>query len=357
MLKQCTKLIQRCTISPSIKRCGHSYLSLSCQRRQHSTSSRINLIENDQIIELVWQSNKANFLNVASLNELLSMLDEIDHPNNKSKYDEKPIILTTDSNTIFSSGMDLNAYLNFANSNDSISNPNEANPSSLSAHADTGTSEMVEIYSAFETVLHRLCFLNHRTVAEIKGHAMAGGFFIGLACDARIGWYNYNYHHYNGGSTGHVTKDIDHASININKGKIGVNVIDIGATLPSLPYLLIQHKLGTNINWQMIISQPSKMYSHQYAFDKLGYLNRLAMADNNDDFVQEIRKVTIEEALRVKKDSMNAYLSVKQYQLRQLKETYNEEKESAFKEFIRVLKTPQAKRRAKDVVKRLQSRK
>ena len=290
------------------------------------SKSRINLIENDAIIELTWQSNKANFLNNESMSELTSMLDEIEHPNNKSKYYQKPIILTTDSNKIFSAGMDLNTILKYVTDKNATTQEIE--------------TKIIELFNNFEKLMYRLMILNHRTVGEIKGHAIAGGFFAGLTCDSRIGWDNINYDDSNESNSMNT----------VNTSKIGINEIDIGVPFPSLPYLLVEQRLSNNINWQIMLSEANQMYSVKDGYEKLGYFNKLSNGIN------EIRKDTIKEALRVKKDSMNAYLSVKQYQLNTLIKKYENEKVEAMNEFARVLQTKESKQRLNQIVEQLNSK-
>lgn len=259
----------------------------------------IELIENDQLILITWQANAGNFLNEESLTEFHQMLDEIEDPSNENKYYQKPIILkSSDSSPIFSAGMDLKVALK-ASKND---------PKLIKS-----------IFGQVDRLFMRLCCLNHRTIAQIDGHAIAGGFFIGLACDTRIG-------------------------LNNPKIKIGITEIAVGIPFPSFCYMLMNTKLSNQVNWDLLIATPNKLHTPENAFRKLGYLNGIC------DSKQELKKQCIKEALRIDKNSMNAYLYVKKYQLAPVVKQWQQEKDKILKEFVTFVQSPQAQKRLQTMI-------
>ena len=121
-----------------------------------NTPYTIELINDNKTILTTLNSNAANFLNSKALDDLNGALDTID---NDSTMKYKPIIFTSpEDSKCFSAGMDLKA-----------------------ASQMKDISESKEFFGRFEETLARIATLQHRTIAKIHGHAVAAGFFLGLA--------------------------------------------------------------------------------------------------------------------------------------------------------------------------------
>ena len=156
----------------------------------------LELISQNRIILAIINLNSANILNMQSLKELNCMLDEIESPSNRALYYQKPIVFTSPLNSkCFCAGMDLRAVLN----------------------ANTASS-FKSLFDYFEETVYRLTTLQHRTIAMIHGHTIAGGFFVSMACDLRCG-------------------------LNDKNIKIGITEIDVGIPFQALSNLLIQTRL------------------------------------------------------------------------------------------------------------------
>merc|ERR1712062_175167 len=115
----------------------------------------------------------------------------------------------------------------------------------------------------------------------IHGHAIAGGFFVGLCCDVRCG-------------------------LNDDKIGIGITEIDVGIPFPSLMYRLIQTRLSQQFAFKLLLSQSSKLFTPKQMFDE-GYFTEIASEK------EELMNLCLNEANRIHPDSMEAYLSVKEY--------------------------------------------
>ena len=261
---------------------------------------KIELIENEQIILVTWLSNPANSLNLESISELNNILDEIDYITNADKYHNKPVIFQTPpSSPIFSAGADLKL----------------AAKSVLSKDYDS----MVETFDQLDRLLIRLCCFNHRTIAKIDGHTIAGGFFVALACDVRIG-------------------------LNDPKIKIGYTEIEVGLPLISSTFKLVEKKLPNDIGWELTIGKPNQLYSPQDAYNKLKFLDGLC---NDKD---ELDKKCILEALRIHPDSMNAYLNVKQNLLKQMQIDWKNDRDEILSQTKEFVKSPETARRFKAMI-------
>ena len=155
----------------------------------------------------------------------------------------------------------------------------------------------------------------------IHGHTIAGGFFVGLACDVRCG-------------------------LNDSNLKIGITEIDVGVTFQSLTYLLIKTRMP-GFARRILIEEPNRLYSPMEALSA-GYLLDVA-----EDY-QGLMDLSIRKALRVHPDSMDAYLSLKNYMFEQdIGKTWNEQWENALEEVVRVRNTAPSQRRMEAVIESL----
>jgi enoyl-CoA hydratase/carnithine racemase len=120
---------------------------------------KIEEVEGTDVLIITINSNKSNCINYEFLKDLHNCFDILD-----SKYPHRPIILTSASETIFSSGMDLKIV-----------------------GAARTKEESKKIFIEFEKGLGRVLVSQRRTIGMVNGSALAGGFFLALACDYRIG--------------------------------------------------------------------------------------------------------------------------------------------------------------------------
>ncbi|ETO28727.1 Enoyl-CoA hydratase/isomerase [Reticulomyxa filosa] len=255
---------------------------------------KVELIENNQVILVTMNSNAGNFLNEESLGDFQAMMKEVGHPSNQSKYGRKPLILVSGKENIFSAGMDLNRVL-------------EAN--------DRKTTK--QLFTKFSETMERWVSLPRKTVTVIDGHAIAGGFFIGLGSDVRIG---------------------------LNKDSI-----KIGIPFPAIAYFMFNHKLSPEANWELLLQ--GKLYNPKQMLDKFQYFD--CLRDSRAECLQR----AIEEALNIKPNCMEAYLSVKQYLCRNLIFDSNFTNLGHMSEFTRVRCSETSMQRMQEVVKEFGSNK
>ena len=253
----------------------------------------LQLISQNKVILATIQSNSANILNESSLQEWNDLMDEIESPSNKALYFQKPIIFTSGSNIkSFSAGMDIKSILK----------------------ANTKSS-FIKLFDLLENTIKRIMTLQHRTIALLDGHTIAGGFFLALACDVRCG-------------------------LNNDKIKIGITEIDVGIPFQSLTQLLIQTRIPIIAN-KILISQPNKLMKPKEAY-KYGFITELV--DDRD----VLFKLCVKEAIRIHPDSMNAYLSVKNYLFEKtVNKVWIKEHGDATNEVARVALTESSQRRLK----------
>ena len=274
-------------------------------RRYHNAvvPYQIDLISEKRIILTTFNSNPANYLNHQSLQDWNNLLDEIESPSNKAIYHRKPIIFTSpDESKHFGSGMDLK---------------------SITKMTDPDANK--QLFGHFEEIIKRLMLLQHRTIAMIHGHAIGGGFMFGLACDIRCG-------------------------LSTNDIVLGVNAIDVGLCYPSIVYLMLLQRIPNYAN-KILTGMPNQLFDAEQAI-KYGYL--VDTAENKDKLIE----LCINEALRIDNDSMDAYLSMKNYLFeRCIQSKWNYDREDIMNEFIRVRNTPHTQRRLEYMVKKLDERK
>ncbi|ETO27584.1 hypothetical protein RFI_09548 [Reticulomyxa filosa] len=258
---------------------------------------KIELIENSSIILVKMNSNPGNFLNLHSLQDFGAMMDEVCDPKNEHKYGKyKPIILVSDSKQkIFSAGMDLQ---------------------SVSASDEKSTSAL---FTLFSNTMCRWLAIPRKTIAIIDGHAIAGGFFIGLGSDVRVG-------------------------LNNDQIKIGVNEIHC-----VLGYVSFKHKLSPTSNWKLLLQ--GQFHTPKEMFEKFQYLDYLCNTR------EECMKRAIEEALSVKVNCMEAYLSVKNYLSREILDHANQIESDVMKEFSRVRCCEMSKQRLQEIGAEMNSNK
>merc|ERR1712130_1097415 len=103
-------------------------------------------------------------------------------------------------------------------------------------------------------------------------------------------------------------------------------------------YRLIQTRLSQEFAFKLLLSQPSKLFTPKQMYDD-GYLTEIA--SNKEDLMN----LCLIEANRIHPDSMEAYLSVKEYLWQKnIKSQWNEEKEECMNEFARVRSTDDCQR-------------
>eukprot|EP01084_Bolivina_argentea_P207918 354652_1 len=260
----------------------------------------IELINDGKVVLATMNSNVANFFNEKSFQDWTNMLDEIE---NTQIYNRKPIIFTSpEDSKCFSAGMDLKTV---------------AKTSDIE-----GTKQL---FGQFEDTCARIATLQNRTIAKIHGHAIAGGFFIGLACDVRCG--------------------LDNDNIGI-----GITEIEVGVSFPSLMYLLILNRIP-QLAWKILVSQPSKLFTPKQAY-KEGYFTEIA-SDKH-----ALMDLCINEANRVHSDSMEAYLSVKNYLWNtNIAKQWNDEKDECMNMFAKVRNSDDCQRRMEAMLNKLNSKK
>lgn len=152
------------------------------------------------------------------------------------------------------------------------------------------------------------------------------GFFVGLCCDVRCG-------------------------LNDDKIGIGITEIDVGIPFPSLMYRLIQTRLSQQFAFKIFMSQPSKLFTPKQMYDQ-GYFTEIA-SDK-----EKLMQLCLNEANRIHPDSMEAYLSVKEYLWQKnVSSQWHEEKEECMNEFARVRSTEDCQRRMDGMLNRLKSKK
>ena len=263
----------------------------------------IELIDNGKVILATMSSNAANFFNEKSLSDWNSLLDEIEDNANKDKYSRKPVIFTSpEDSKCFSAGMDLKA---------------------VSKIPDIASTR--HLFGQFEDLMARISTLQRRTVAKIHGHSIAGGFFLGLACDVRCG-------------------------LDDDKIGIGITEIEVGIPFPSLMYLMILNRIP-GFSFKVLVSQPNKLFTPKEAYNE-GYFTNIAPNK------QDLMKMCIDEANRVHPDSMEAYLSVKDYLwTTNIAKQWQNEKEKCMDEFARIRNTEQCQNRMNAMLEKISSSK
>ena len=281
---------------------------IRCNAVQHvmqmSTSSgsafSIETVNDNKTILATLNSNPANFLNAKALDDLNGALDHIaDNPMLK----HKPIIFTSpEESKCFSAGMDLKAVAQM-----------------------TEMSETKELFGKFEETMARIATLRHRTIAKIHGHAVAAGFFLGLACDVRCGL------------------DDDNIMISLPE-------MEMGMTFPSLCYRMILSRIPHAAH-EILLSKPGKHFTPKQAYDDRYFTNLAATKE-------ELMQKCIEEADRVHPDSMKAYLSVKDYLWRStVEDTWNREREQCLQEFAEHRHSAESHRLVANKLEQMKSKK
>eukprot|EP01084_Bolivina_argentea_P174068 301520_1 len=226
----------------------------------------IELVANKRVILVTMAANYGNFTNKKSLNEWIDCITEIESVQNQHLYANKPVIFTSKlSSNIFCGGADLKSSPN------EYSKPNEG-------------------IEHINYVMRRICTMQRRTVAKIHGHAIGGGFFIGLACDVRFG-------------------------LNDDKIILSIPEVDVGFPYASFSYLLVQSKMP-NFAWKLFVNNVNYKYTPQEAL-KEGYFQQIC---NTKD---ELLKVCVDSALQVHPDTFECYLSVKNYFLQRILKQWN----------------------------------
>ena len=125
--------------------------------------------------------------------------------------------------------------------------------------------------------------------------------------------------------------------LNNNNIKIGITEIGVGVPYPSLMYLLIKTRIPL-FKHKILISQPNKLFTPNEAY-KYGYFTDIV------DTKDKLMELCMNEANRVHPDSINAYLSVKNYLWQnEIYKIWINEKDGVMDEFARVWNTEYSKR-------------
>lgn len=227
-------------------------------------------IENkSNVIIVTMNSNKTNCINYPFIKDANETLDIIE-----KDYPFKPLILTSHSDSNFSSGMDLKEVFK-ANTKE----------------------KLFALFQAFSDLITRIFTLRRRTIAAINGNAIAGGLFIALVCDYKI-------------------------SIQETNFKFGLTEINVGLTFPQSLALLKLRVTEKNC-WNIALN--GQLYSTLEAKD-LGLIDEVVPKEK---FMEKC----IQEATRIRPEAMEAYSYVKLALLEGVLEQLVKEKDKRLEEF------------------------
>jgi enoyl-CoA hydratase len=247
----------------------------------------------NELVSMVWKvedlggvclvtmkSNKTNCINYKFIqdgNETLDLLT--------SKYPSTPIILTSATDSIFSSGMDL-----------------------MEVFKANTPEKFKSLFIAFGGFLQRLMTFPTRTIGAINGSALAGGLVLALACDYRVAVKDTNF-------------------------KFGLNEVAIGLSFP-VSLEMINFKIGTRNTWDVALG--ARMYSTNQA-KQVHFVNELT---TKEDFM----KRCVEEARLIRPDAMLAYSTTKSALLEGVIEQTSKENERRLDECVQVKNSPGTKK-------------
>eukprot|EP01080_Neovahlkampfia_damariscottae_P003961 gene3961-7217_t len=234
---------------------------------------KIEEVEGTPALIVTINSNKSNCVNFKFLQDLHECFDILD-----SKYPQRPIILTSESSSIFSSGMDLKIV-----------------------GAARTKEESKKIFIEFEKGMSRILTSQRRTIGMINGSALAGGFFLALACDYRVGMTN-------------------------DKFKYGANEVVLGIPFPtSLEVLKL--RISPKNAWNCVLG--GKIYNSKEALE-LGVFDELATSK------EDLMELCVKQATVIPMDAMEAYCSIKNSLLDRVMKITVEESPKMLDEFARV---------------------
>lgn len=225
--------------------------------------------EKNNVVIVTMNSNKTNCLNYPFIKDAHECLDILE-----KDYPSKPMVLTSHSETNFSSGMDLKEVF-------------KAN-----------TKEKLRaLFQAFTDLLMRVVTLKRRTVAAVNGNAMAAGLFLALGCDYKV-------------------------SIKGSDFKFGLTEINVGLTFPSSLALLKLRVTEKNC-WNVALN--GKILKTPEAHE-IGLIDELVPKE-------QLLEKCIQEASRIRPEAMEAYVYVKLALLEGVIEQTEKEKEKRMSEF------------------------
>jgi enoyl-CoA hydratase/carnithine racemase len=272
---------------------------------------KVEPIADGKAVLVSMNSNKMNFCSPQLLDDWAEVMDKLDSDAIDGVKKYTPVILTSDPSKCraFSAGLDLKY---------------------MTTQDEAGVARYV---ARFDKLLLRWAALNRRTIALINGHAIAGGFFIGVACDYRVG-------------------------ADIGKWQYVANECKNGMALASGMCTLMKVKFDVPSLRDIFFD--STVYSPRSATESLGYFDILVAEDldNPQKMLAHMLDSALEIATRLPYDCGAAYAALKRQLLTEDIERLQETiRESCLKLVSETRNSKESQARAYAMMKELMGRK
>lgn len=209
------------------------------------------LTPKNNFVIVTMNSNKVNKLNPEFFQDFHKAFDELDQ-----NYPRQPIILISQSQKVFSAGIDFDY--------------------SFSLFQTQDQKKIWEWFQQFNTMILRLFNAERMTVAAINGHVYAGGLILALCCDFRVGLQG--------------------------NSRYSLNEVPIGIPMPSVYTEIIRHRLGNHYANESILL--GSVYSAKEALDK-HFIQHLAHS------MEDLHTTCAELAQKIHPDAWPAYIQSK----------------------------------------------
>ncbi|KAL6054705.1 Short chain enoyl-CoA hydratase [Balamuthia mandrillaris] len=245
-------------------------------------------------VVLGMNAGRVNAINHTFLEDLDAALTEIE---TDALYADRPVIVASASPIAFSAGLDLKHV------------------SSLDRR------QFHDFMTRFEEVFMRLLTLPRRTVAAINGHALAGGYFVGLACDER------------------VALEGDY--------RIGANEVLVGLEFPAVCYAMAQPKLSPHVLYETFST--GKSYTVNECLQN-GYLRAVFPKNDAQSLLQ---RATLLATSEMPPEATRAFVMTKQRLLEPFVEEWRAKREALLQRFVETRFSPGSQKLLQSAVEKL----